>query len=62
MYIEGGPDRWNQITNEKSTSDKVDILVSELTGQDISAIKSGVGMVDYFEPKVMSTCENILKK
>lgn len=51
-YIEGGSERWNELTNEKSSGDKMNVLLSELTGQDIGAIKSGGGvMVDYFEPK-----------
>lgn len=52
LYVEGGPERWNELTNEMSSNDKMAILLSEMTGQDISAIKSGGGiMVDFFEPK-----------
>lgn len=52
MYIEGGVERWNELSKETSTNDKVDILLAEITGQDINVIKNGGGaMVDFFEPK-----------
>lgn len=54
MYIEGGVERWNELSKETSTNDKVDILLAEITGQDINVVKNGGGaMVDFFEPKVI---------
>jgi len=52
LYIEGGPERWNQLSIETSTCDKVEILLSEMTGYDLSLIKTGEAMVvEFFEPK-----------
>lgn len=51
LYVEGGDERWKHLTTDSSTGDKLDILLAEMTGQDVSVIKSGAGIVDYFEPK-----------
>jgi len=51
LYVEGGFDRWNKLSEETSTNEKLDLLLSEMTGQDVSIIKAGGGIVDYFEPK-----------
>lgn len=53
MYIEGGGERWQQLSEETSTSEKVDILLSEMTGHDMSIIKvGGTSVMEFFEPKV----------
>ena len=53
LYIEGGGERWQQLSEETSTSEKVDILLSEMTGHDMSVIKvGGTSVIEFFEPKV----------
>ena len=53
LYIEGGGERWQQLSKETSTSEKVDILLSEMTGHDMSVIKAGgTNVMEFFEPKV----------
>ena len=54
LYVEGGFERWNELSGETSTNEKLDLLLSEMTGQDVSIIKAGGGIVDHFEPKVWS--------
>jgi len=51
LYVEGGFERWNNLADNTSTNEKLDLLLSEMTGQDVSVIKAGGGIVDYFEPK-----------
>jgi len=52
FYVEGGQERWTEISSGCSTNEKVDILLAEMTGQDLESIRSGVyGVVDFFEPR-----------
>ena len=37
--MEGGHERWHDLSADASSSDKVDILLAEMTGQDIEAIR-----------------------
>eukprot|EP00794_Sanderia_malayensis_P018901 gene18901-20803_t len=49
-YVEGGNDRWTEISKDKSSNDLVDVLLSEMTGQDIAIIQAGAGTGnEYFE-------------
>jgi len=52
FFIEGGEERWAEVSSGCSTNEKVDILLAEMSGQDIETIRSGVhGAVDFFEPR-----------
>lgn len=49
QYIEGGIDRWNELSQDRSSDELVDILLAEMTGQDIAIIQAGVNTgAEYF--------------
>lgn len=53
QYIEGGIDRWNELSQDRSSDELVDILLAEMTGQDIAIIQAGVNTgAEYFTGQV----------
>ena len=49
-YVEGGSERWKEISKDKNSNDLIDVLLSEMTGQDIAIIQAGAGAgTEYFE-------------
>ncbi|XP_031561984.1 translin-associated factor X-interacting protein 1-like [Actinia tenebrosa] len=50
QYIEGGTERWNEISQNKTSDELVNVLLAEMTGQDIAQIQSGTSTAaEYFE-------------
>lgn len=55
QYVEGGNDRWNEISQNRTSDELVDVILAEMTGQDISMIQSGTSSgAEYFEGLVSS--------
>ena len=53
QYVEGGTDRWNELSQDRSSDELVDILLAEMTGQDIAIIQAGVNTgAEYFTGQV----------
>jgi hypothetical protein len=53
QYIEGGTERWNEVSQNRTSDELVDVLLAEMTGQDIALIQSGVSTAaEYFEGQV----------
>ena len=53
QYVEGGADRWNDLSQDRSSDELVDILLAEMTGQDIAIIQAGVNTgAEYFTGQV----------
>ena len=53
QYVEGGADRWNALSQDRSSDELVDILLAEMTGQDIAIIQAGVNTgAEYFTGQV----------
>ncbi len=56
--MEGGGERWKDISKEKSSNELVDVLLSEMTGQDIAIIQAGAGAGnEYFDGLVSYNCQ-----
>lgn len=50
QYVEGGTDRWNELSQNRSSDELVDVLLAEMTGQDIAIIQAGVSTgAEYFQ-------------
>lgn len=50
QYVEGGADRWNDISQDRSSDELVDVLLAEMTGQDIAMIQAGASTgAEYFQ-------------
>ncbi|XP_048577209.1 translin-associated factor X-interacting protein 1 isoform X2 [Nematostella vectensis] len=50
QYVEGGPDRWNELSQNRTSDELVDVLLAEMTGQDVSQIQSGASTgAEYFD-------------
>ena len=47
-YIEGGEERWKEISKDKSSDELMNTLLAEMTGQDIAIIKAGAGAANEF--------------
>ena len=48
--MEGGAERWKELSQDQSSSELMDILLAEMTGQALEMIKSGVGVSkEYFQ-------------
>eukprot|EP00112_Aurelia_sp_Birch-Aquarium-sp1_P013495 Seg2867.2 transcript_id=Seg2867.2/GoldUCD/mRNA.D3Y31 product="Translin-associated factor X-interacting protein 1" protein_id=Seg2867.2/GoldUCD/D3Y31 len=47
-YIEGGEERWKELSKDKSSEDLMNTLLAEMTGQDIAIIKAGAGAANEF--------------
>ena len=53
QYVEGGADRWNELSQDRSSDELVDVLLAEMTGQDIAIIQAGVSTgAEYFQGQV----------
>ena len=53
QYVEGGTDRWNELSQNRSSDELVDVLLAEMTGQDIAIIQAGVSTgAEYFQGQV----------
>ena len=53
QYVEGGADRWNELSQNRSSDELVDVLLAEMTGQDIAIIQAGVSTgAEYFQGQV----------
>lgn len=53
QYVEGGTDRWNELSQSRSSDELVDVLLAEMTGQDIAIIQAGVSTgAEYFQGQV----------
>lgn len=53
QYVEGGADRWNDISQNRSSDELVDVLLAEMTGQDIAIIQAGASTgAEYFQGQV----------
>ena len=51
--MEGGTDRWNELSQDKTSDELVDVLLAEMTGQDIAIIQAGVSTgAEYFQGQV----------
>ena len=48
QYIEGGEERWKELSSDKTSDDMVDILLAEITGTDIAVIQAGGGAAEEF--------------
>ena len=54
QYIEGGADRWNELSQDRSSDELVDVLLAEMTGQDIAIIQAGASTgAEYFQGQVI---------
>ena len=54
QYVEGGADRWNELSQDRSSDELVDVLLAEMTGQDIAVIQAGVSTgAEYFQGQVI---------
>ena len=66
QYIEGGEERWKELSSDKTSDDMVDILLAEITGTDIAVIQAGSSAAEeFFEGQVGQSIEikrNGLKK
>ena len=52
-YIEGGEERWKELSKDKGSNDLVDVLLAEMTGTDIALIQAGAGTAEeFFEGQV----------
>ncbi|XP_068693975.1 translin-associated factor X-interacting protein 1-like [Montipora foliosa] len=50
QYVEGGADRWNELSQDRSSDELVDVLLAEMTGQDIAIIQAGASTgAEYFQ-------------
>ena len=47
-YVEGGAERWKELSQDQSSCALVDTLLAEMTGQPLAMIKSGVGAAREF--------------
>jgi len=47
-YVEGGSERWKELSQNQSSCSLVDTLLAEMTGQPLAMIKSGVGATREF--------------
>ena len=55
-YVEGGADRWNTLSQDRSSDELVDVLLAEMTGQDIAIIQAGVNTgAEYFQGQVVNS-------
>ena len=53
QYIEGGEERWKELSSDKTSDDMVDILLAEMTGTDIAVIQAGSNAAEeFFEGQV----------
>lgn len=53
QYVEGGADRWNKLSQNRSSDELVDVLLAEMTGQDIAIIQAGISTgAEYFQGQV----------
>ena len=48
QYIEGGEERWKELSSDKTSDDMVDILLAEITGTDIAVIQAGSNTAEEF--------------
>ncbi|XP_028391683.1 translin-associated factor X-interacting protein 1-like [Dendronephthya gigantea] len=48
QYIEGGEERWKEISGDKTSDEMVDVLLAEITGTDIAVIQAGSSAVEEF--------------
>jgi hypothetical protein len=59
QYIEGGEERWKELSSDKTSDDMVDILLAEITGTDIAVIQAGSNAAEeFFEGQVNQSIEN----
>ena len=53
QYVEGGTERWNELSQNRTSDELVDVLLAEMTGQDIALIQAGASTgAEYFEGQV----------
>ena len=53
QYIEGGEERWKELSRDKTSDDMVDILLAEITGTDIAVVQAGSNAAEeFFEGQV----------
>ena len=53
QYVEGGGERWNELSQNRTSDELVDVLLAEMTGQDIAIIQSGASNgAEYFDGQV----------
>ena len=53
QYIEGGEERWKELSRDKTSDDMVDMLLAEITGTDIAVIQAGSNAAEeFFEGQV----------
>lgn len=51
--MEGGTERWNELSQNRTSDELVDVLLAEMTGQDIALIQAGASTgAEYFEGQV----------
>lgn len=51
VYLEGGADRWDELAEGTTSAEKMELLLAEMTGQDVNVIRAGDagGAVEFFE-------------
>lgn len=48
VYFEGGAQRWEEMTETATSAEKMEVLLAEMTGQDISVIRAADGNPEAF--------------
>lgn len=47
-YVEGGEERWRELSTNKGSDELVDVLLAEMTGTDIAVIQAGASTGEEF--------------
>lgn len=56
--MEGGAERWKELSKDQNSNDLVDILLAEMTGQALVMIKNGVGSTREYFTGLVSFCRS----